>query len=205
MPRSIHGRGSSRHQEGRQQVMKSHFAAAIAISIALAGCSGYRPAPAAFHEAINEPYVIDAGDRIRVTVFEQETLTNTYAVDQSGYIAFPLVGAIAARGYTVQQIEGQIAEKLRNGYLRDPDVSVEVDRYRPIFVMGEVGAAGQYSYVPGMTVHKAVAAAGGYTPRANQNNVDITRDINGKVMTGRVTTSDPLMPGDTIYVRERFF
>ena len=100
MPRSIHGRGSSRHQEGRQQVMKSHLAAAIAISIFLAGCSGYRPAPAAFHEAINEPYIVDAGDRIRVTVFEQETLTNTYAVDQSGYIAFPLVGAIAARGYT---------------------------------------------------------------------------------------------------------
>lgn len=169
------------------------------------GCSGYRPAPPAFHEAINQPYILDAGDRIRVTVFEQESLSNVYSVDQSGYVAFPLVGAIAARGYTVQQVEGQIAEKLRQGYLRDPDVSVEIDRYRPIFVMGEVGAAGQYSYVPGMTVHKAVAAAGGFTPRANQNNVDITRDINGKVMTGRVLTSDPLLPGDTIYVRERLF
>ncbi|TYR30861.1 polysaccharide export protein [Mesorhizobium microcysteis] len=187
--------------------MRSQFAAALVISASVlaAGCSSYRPAPPAFHEAINKPYILDAGDRIRVTVFEQETLTNTYAVDQSGYIAFPLVGAIAARGYTVQQIEGQIADKLRQGYLRDPDISVEVDRYRPIFVMGEVGAAGQYSYVPGMTAHKAVAAAGGFTPRANQANVDITRDINGEVMTGRVATSDPLMPGDTIYVRERFF
>ena len=89
--------------------------------------------------------------------------------------------------------------------MRDPDVSVEIDRYRPIFVMGEVGAAGQYSYVPGMTVQKAIAAAGGFSARANQANVDITRDINGKVMTGRVLTSDPLLPGDTIYVRERLF
>lgn len=169
------------------------------------GCSGYRPAPPAFHEAIDQPYILDAGDRIRVTVFEQESLSNVYSVDQSGYVAFPLVGAIAARGHTMQQIEGQIAEKLRQGYLRDPDVSVEIDRYRPIFVMGEVGAAGQYSYVPGMTVQKAVAAAGGYTPRANQSNVDITRDINGKVMTGRVMTTDPLLAGDTIYVRERLF
>lgn len=187
--------------------MKRPIAAALALStlVVVAGCTGYKPVPPAFHEAITKPYILDAGDRVRVTVFEQETLTNTYAIDQSGYLAFPLVGAIAARGYTVQQLESQIAEKLRNGYLRDPDVSVEVDRYRPIFVMGEVGAAGQYSYVPGMTVQKAVAAAGGYTPRANQTNVDITRDINGKVMTGRVVASDPLLPGDTVYVRERLF
>lgn len=142
---------------------------------------------------------------MRITVFEQDGLSNTYAVDQSGYLAFPLIGAVPARGYTAQQIEGQIADKLRQGYLRDPDVTVEIDRYRPVFVMGEVGAAGQYSYVPGMTVQKAIAAAGGFSARANQTNVDVTRDINGKVMTGRVLTSDPLMPGDTIYVRERLF
>jgi polysaccharide export outer membrane protein len=180
-------------------------ALALAAALAVAGCSSYKPAPAAFHDALNQPYILDAGDRVRVTVFEQETLTNTYAVDQSGYLAFPLVGAVPARGHTVQQVEGQIAARLRDGYLRDPDVSVEVDRYRPIFVMGEVGAAGQYSYVPGMTAQKAIASAGGYTPRANQASVDITRQINGKVMTGRVPISDPLLPGDTIYVRERLF
>ncbi len=86
-----------------------------------------------------------------------------------------------------------------------PDVSAEIDRYRPIFVMGEVGAPGQYSYVPGMTVQKAIASAGGFSPRAQQANADITRAINGKVITGRVVTSDPLLPGDTIYVRERLF
>lgn len=179
--------------------------AALALAVALSGCSGYRPAPEAFHAVLNQPYRLGAGDRIRVTVFEQDSLTNTYSVDASGYIAFPLVGSVPARGRTVQQMEADIAARLREGYLRDPDVSVEVDQYRPIFVMGEVGAAGQYSYVPGLTVQKAVAMAGGFTPRANQSTADITRDINGKVMTGRVVTSDPLMPGDTVYVRERLF
>jgi polysaccharide biosynthesis/export protein len=120
-----------------------HFVAqAMLALLVLAGCSSYRPAPAAFHEVLDQPYRLGAGDRIRITVFEEEGLTNTYSVDQSGYIAFPLVGAIAARGHSAQEIEGQIAAKLRQGYLRDPDVSVEIDRYRPIFVMGEVGAAG---------------------------------------------------------------
>lgn len=193
--------------EGTCPVMKSTaslFRALLAVSM-LAGCSSYRPTPAAFHEVLDQPYRLGAGDRVRVTVFEQDGLTNTYSVDQSGYLSFPLVGAIPARGHTAQQMEKEIADKLRQGYLRDPDVSVEIDRYRPIFVMGEVGAAGQYSYVPGLTVQKAIAIAGGFTPRANQESVDITRDINGKVMTGRVVTSDPLLPGDTVYVRERLF
>jgi polysaccharide export outer membrane protein len=178
---------------------------ALAAALLVAGCSSYRPAPAAFHEVLDQPYILGAGDRIRVTVFEQEGLTNTYSVDQSGYIAFPLVGSVPARGHTAQQVEAALAAKLREGFLRDPDVSVEVDRYRPIFVMGEVGSAGQYSYVPGLTVHQAVAIAGGFTPRANQANVDITRTVNGQVMTGRVLTSDPLLPGDTVFVRERLF
>jgi polysaccharide export outer membrane protein len=182
--------------------------AAIAIvitALSVAGCSSYRPAPNAFHEAINQPYILDAGDRVRITVFEQDSLSNVYSVDQSGYISFPLVGAVPARGHTLAQIEAHLAARLRDGYLRNPDISAEIERYRPIFIMGEVGAAGQYSFVPGMTVQKAIAAAGGFTPRANQGSADITREINGKVMTGRVPTSDPILPGDTIYVRERLF
>jgi polysaccharide export outer membrane protein len=171
----------------------------------LAACSSYQPAPAAMHASLEQPYLLDSGDRIRVTVFGQEGLNNTYSVNQSGYIAFPLIGSIPARGHTVKQMEATIAAKLRQGYIRDPDVSVEVDRYRPVFVMGEVGAAGQYSYVPGMTAQKAIAAAGGFSARAYQGSVDVTRTVNGKVMTGRVVISDPLLPGDTIYVRERLF
>ena len=181
------------------------FAACVVALAFLAGCTGYRPAPEAFHEAINKPYLLDAGDQLRVTVFDQADLSNSYAVGKSGYIAFPLIGAVPARGRTVQQMEEILADKLRGGFLRNPDVSVEIETYRSIFIMGEVGASGQYTYAPGMTVQNAIAAAGGFTARANQSNVDITRQINGQVMTGRVLISDPLLPGDTVFVRERLF
>ncbi|TIS82713.1 MAG: polysaccharide export protein, partial [Mesorhizobium sp.] len=54
------------------------FRAMLALSL-LTGCSSYRPAPAAFHEVLDQPYRLGAGDRIRVTVFEQDGLTNTYS------------------------------------------------------------------------------------------------------------------------------
>ncbi|TJW76190.1 MAG: polysaccharide export protein, partial [Mesorhizobium sp.] len=85
------------------------FRALLAVSL-LAGCSSYRPAPAAFHKMLDQPYRLGAGDRVRVTVFEQEGLTNVYSVDQSGYLSIPLVGAVPARGHTAQQLEGAIAD-----------------------------------------------------------------------------------------------
>lgn len=177
----------------------------IALAVPLSGCASYRPADPAFHKVLQAPYHLDAGDRVRVTVFEQADLTNSYLVDKAGYIAFPLVGSVPARGRTVKQIEAHIARELSANFVRDPDVSVEIDRYRPFFIMGEVNGAGQYTYVAGMTVQNAIAAAGGFSPRAHQENVDITRHINGEVVTGRVPITDPIMPGDTLYIRERLF
>ena len=114
---------------------------------------------------------LDSGDRVRVTVFEQTDLTGTYGVDQPGYLSFPLVGAVAARGRTAQELEGVIATALKQGYLRDPDVSIEIDQYRSFFVLGEIGQPGQYAYVPGMTVQNAIAIAGGFfNPRPAKNN-----------------------------------
>jgi polysaccharide biosynthesis/export protein len=181
------------------------IALVLAAAAAVSSCSSYRPAPKAFHEATIQPYRVDSGDRLRVTVFDQRDLSNTYNIDQAGYVAFPLIGQVPARGRTIQELEGQIAAQLQKGYLRNPDVSIEVDRYRSIFVMGEVGQPGQYAYVPGMTVQNAIALAGGYSPRALQANADITRKINGDILTGRVLISDPVLAGDTIYVRERLF
>src|SRR5690606_14085294 len=135
----------------------------------------------------------------------QEDLSNTYTVDAAGYIAMPLIGNVPARGLTTQELSAQIESRLRSGYLRDPDVSVEVETYRPIFVMGEVASAGQYPFVAGMTAQNAVATAGGFTSRGEKATVDITRQINGEVISGRVPITDPIRPGDTIYVRERLF
>ncbi|MBP1843535.1 polysaccharide export outer membrane protein [Rhizobium petrolearium] len=182
------------------------LALALAVAVtAIAGCTSNAPAPRSFQEATVQPYRLDSGDRLRISVFEQPSLSNTYTVDQAGYIAFPLIGQVAARGQTMPALEGAIAARLRQGYLRDPDVTIEVDRYRPVFVMGEVGRPGQYSYVPGMTAQNAIAIAGGFTSRGNQRDVDVTRKINERVITGRTTITAPVLAGDTIYVRERLF
>ncbi|MCO6185841.1 polysaccharide biosynthesis/export family protein [Rhizobium sp. L1K21] len=175
------------------------------LALPLSSCASYQPPSRAMSEATIGPYRLGSGDQLRITVFEQPSLTNTYSVDQAGYIAFPLIGAVPARGRTLQELEGVIAAKLKQGYLRDPDVTIEVARYRSIFVMGEVGQPGQYSYVPGMTIQNAIAVAGGFSSRANQSSADVTRQINGEVISGRVPISDPVLAGDTIYVRERIF
>ncbi|SHG49306.1 polysaccharide export outer membrane protein [Kaistia soli DSM 19436] len=173
----------------------------------LGGCAkSYPPPDATTYSALIAPYRLDSGDRLRVVVFGQADLSSTYLIDQAGYISMPLIGAVAARGRSAQQLEGEIAGKLKSGrFVRDPDVSVEVDRYRPFFIMGEVTSAGQYPYVTGMTVQTAVAIAGGFTPRAQKSDVDVTRQVNGKVTTVRLLPTQPVMPGDTVNVRERFF
>ncbi|MBA5776129.1 polysaccharide export protein [Stappia sp. F7233] len=178
---------------------------AIGLAFLVSACSGYRQPPTAFHDILTQPYRLDTSDQLRVIVFGQTDLSNTYTIDQAGYISMPLVGAVPARGMTQQELAKEIEKRLRNGYLRDPDVSVEVDTYRPIFVLGEVTSAGQYPYVAGMTAQNAVATAGGFTARATQSSIDITRQINGEIISGRVPITDPIRPGDTIYVRERFF
>lgn len=184
---------------------KIALAAALAATTMLGACTTYQPAPKSFQQATIQPYRLDSGDRLRVSVFEQTGLSNTYTVDQAGYISFPLIGQVAARGQTMVALEGAIAAKLKQGYLRDPDVTIEMDRYRPVFVMGEVGRPGQYSYVPGMTAQNAIAIAGGFTPRGNQRDIDVTRKINGRSITGRTSISSAVLAGDTIYVRERLF
>lgn len=184
---------------------KFALAAALAATTMLGACTTYQPAPKSFQQATIQPYRLDSGDRLRVSVFEQTGLSNTYTVDQAGYISFPLIGQVAARGQTMVALEGAIAAKLKQGYLRDPDVTIEMDRYRPVFVMGEVGRPGQYSYVPGMTAQNAIAIAGGFTPRGNQRDIDVTRKINGRSITGRTSISSAVLAGDTIYVRERLF
>ena len=169
----------------------------------LASCSAYQKPEPAFHEELVQPYTLAASDEIRVIVFGQPDLSNTYKVDQSGAIAFPLIGQVKAKAKTPKQLAAAIRARLKNGYIRDPDVSVEVTTYRPVFIMGEVRNAGQYSFLPGMTAQNAIATAGGFTSRASQNGVDLTRQVNGEIMSDMVTITTPLKPGDTIYVRER--
>ncbi|HQF30556.1 MAG TPA: polysaccharide biosynthesis/export family protein [Hyphomicrobiales bacterium] len=177
----------------------------LALGLLLGGCASYQPRHTVFDESLTAPYRLDSGDKLRVSVFGQQELSNTYAVDSSGYVAMPLIGAVPARGLTTQELEASVAARLRTNYIRDPDVTVEVASYRPFFIMGEVKTAGQYPYVAGMTMQTAIAIAGGYSPRANKREVVVTRQFNGEVVHGVVPITYPLRPGDTLFVRERFF
>ena len=186
--------------------MRSHGLSPLLIGLMLlAGCAANPVVPNTVQPQLVAPYQLDSGDQLRVIVFGQPDLTNTYIVDQAGMISMPLIGSVPARGRTTQQIEGSVAAALRNGFIRDPDVAVEVDRYRPFFAMGEVAAGGQYPFVPGLTVQQAIAVAGGFTPRADKMTVQVTRSIDGVVETATLRMSDPVLPGDTLYVRERLF
>ena len=157
--------------------------------------------PAAYDVA----YKLDAGDKLRVVVYGQEGLTNTYAIDAGGSITMPLIGSVPARGRTPAGLASEITGKLRNGYIRDPSVAVEIEAYRPFFILGEVAAPGQYPYVPNMSVESAVAIAGGFSPRARRDRVTVTHTDSSGSMRIVVPLGTALSPGDTVLVGERWF
>lgn len=181
------------------------FIASLLLAGFVAGCSTTSGHPEWLDAEANAPYRLASGDRLRVIVFGQDSLSNSFSVDGAGNVAMPLIGAVRAQGSTTLQLAASLEARLRDGYLRDPRVSVEVEAFRPFFALGEVGVAGQYPFINGMTVANAVAVAGGFSPRAARSSVDVTRVVGGQSVTASVPLSFPLRPGDTITVRERFF
>ena len=178
---------------------------ALAVALAASACA---PRNVDADYAISQPsgpYRLASGDRLRVIVFGQDNLSNVYAVDGSGRISMPLIATIEAQGRTTQELERAIESRLRGGYLREPKVSVEVDAYRPFFVLGEVTSSGQFPFVNGMTVQTAVAIAGGFTPRGQRNSAEVTRLVEGQLVTASVPITYPVQPGDTIVIKERWF
>ncbi|QAY96325.1 sugar transporter [Methylovirgula ligni] len=176
----------------------------IILSLALGACATTSYS-AYFDTNPDAPYTLASGDRLRIIVFGQDSLSNSYAVDGSGHISMPLIGSVVAEGDTTASLARKIEARLRAGYIRDPRVSIEVEAFRPFFILGEVTTPGQYPYVNGMTAQTAVAIAGGFTPRAYKDSVDLTRTIDGHPYTGAVPILQQVKPGDTIVVRERYF
>ena len=151
------------------------------------------------------PYLLDTGDRLRIFVYGQPNLSRLYTIDHGGWITVPLIGAVKARGVTTFDLERSIKGKLGAQYVKDPHVTVDIAQNRPFFILGEVRSAGQYPYVSGMTIKSAVAIAGGYSERANERKIQITRRVNGLVERMDVPDDYVVQPGDTVYVYERFF
>ena len=150
-------------------------------------------------------YTLDSGDKLRVVVFGQDGLTNGYSVDAGGSITMPLIGAVQARGLSTAELAAAIGARLRQGFIREPHVAVEIETYRPFFILGEVTFPGQYPYVANMTVETAVAIAGGFTPRAYHTDVVISRTAGAQTVRTTVPVTTQVRPGDTINVNERWF
>jgi polysaccharide export outer membrane protein len=168
----------------------------------------YAAVPVSYAEALPyqpPPYTLDAGDKLRIVVFGQDGISNAYIVDAGGNVNLPLIGTVPARGSTPQQLSQRITARLKRGYVREPHVTVEVETYRPFFILGEVTTPGQYPYVADMTVEKAIAIAGGFAPRAYKQTVELTHTARGQQIKSDVPLSYPLRPGDTLLVKERWF
>jgi polysaccharide biosynthesis/export protein len=150
-------------------------------------------------------YRVGAGDRLAVRVAGEPDLTGDFPVDASGAISLPYVQSATVAGMTTPQIEHLITGRLRNGYLKDPQVSVQVTTLRPFYILGEVTASGSFAYQPGITVQNAIAIAGGYSARADKAEVLLTRRDAKGTHSGKVPVTTQIYPGDIIYVRERWF
>lgn len=155
---------------------------------------------------ITDAYLLDTGDRLRIFVYGQPNLSRLYTIDHDGNITVPLIGTLPARALTTSELQREIRHKLGSSFVRDPQVTVDVQQNRPFFILGEVRAAGKYPYVSGMTVETAVAIAGGYSERASTRSFRVTRRSNPEnVEQMDVPSGFTVKPGDTIFVYERFF
>jgi protein involved in polysaccharide export with SLBB domain len=187
----------------------------VGLAVALGGCGGGGPGPAAplplppttgdAAAAVSSTYKLGSGDKIRLTVFRDDSLSGEFTLDGAGNFAMPLIGEVEAAGLTTRELEARIRDKaLAADLLKDPQVSVQVLNYRPFYILGEVKTPGAYPYVNGMTVLNAVALAGGFSYRAKQSDFLLQRG--GSNMQGAEVAGDtPLLPGDIVTVQERFF
>lgn len=182
------------------------FVAMAFVVTLVPSCAGTNalPGTAAYQPTV---YRLDAGDRISITVFGEESLSREYAITPQGDLAFPLLGDIPVAEMTVSDLQTTLRERLGEGYVNDPRVTVEVLNYRPFYILGEVGKAGEFPFSDGLTVMQAVALAGGFTYRAERKRIFILRDGQTKeevydISDGRAVY---VAPGDTIRVGERYF
>lgn len=188
---------------------RARLLALVLLPLLLAACAGapLTPAPQVTSSVseYSHGYVLGDGDKLRVIVFGESDLSGEFVVDATGRVSLPLVGQTQAAGLSPQEFEAAIAQKLRQGYVRDPKVSVEVIDYRPFYIIGEVSKSGEYAYKTGLNVMGAVAMAGGYTYRANERAIYIRRAGEVKEKRYPAATTVPVLPGDVIRVPERYF
>lgn len=161
--------------------------------------------PANAQSATDGAYRLGTGDKVRVTVYNEPTLSGEFDVNDQGMVSLGLIGPVAIGGKTLSEAQELITQKYGKDYLVNPRVNVEVLNYRPFFILGEVKNPGSYPYVNGMTVVNAVALAGGYTPRANHDRIFVKRAADPKAGEQPAKEDSVILPGDIVRVAERFF
>ena len=177
----------------------------LAIAGIIAGFSIRASAQTPPAAASADRYVLGPNDRIRLKVYGEPDITGEYEINSGGQVSIPLAGHIKAAGTTTPQLERLIASALAKGIVRDPRVNVEIAQYRPYYILGEVKKSGEYPYRLGLTVMDAVASAGGFTYRANENKVFLRRSGAGVEETYALDAPVPIFPGDNIRIPERYF
>lgn len=171
----------------------------------VASCAGGSAVRAPSIAASTPVYQLAPDDKVKINVYGEEGLTGTFTVASNGAISYPLLGEVIAGGLTLAQLQAQLTARLRDGYLNDPKVSVDITEYRPFYILGEVNKAGEYPYRVGLTVDAAVATAGGFTYRANHRTVAIQHRGEAREVRYQLVPGVQVLPGDTIRILERFF
>lgn len=176
--------------------------------VVLAGCAlpmaANIDAPPVFDNS--HPYNLSAGDTVKINIYGEDSLSGDYLIDQHGLIVIPMIGEVAAAGWSEKDLQQKLSDEFGSrGFLRDPLLTVNASEVRPFSIIGEVRNPGSYSYRPMETVFQAIAMAGGYTPRAAENKILIDRWIEGKIVRMNATQNTPVLPGDAITIRERIF
>ena len=152
-----------------------------------------------------DDYRLGAADKVRILVYNEPNLSGEFSVNSGGVLALPLIGDVVALNRTTTEIRKEIEQRLSDGYLRSPQVSIDVLEFRPFYILGEVNKPGDYPYSAGLTVLKAVATANGFTYRADQKHVFLKHPGEASERKYSVTSDIPLQPGDTIRIAERYF
>jgi len=192
--------------------------ASLAIAVALAGCSTAGNSDIAFPMQVAQlqptanspktsygPYALRPNDQVRVQVYNEPDITGDYQVDSAGYLSIPLAGRVKAAGLTASQLEHSITSRLKGGILNDPRVTIQVSTYAPIYIHGEVKKSGEFPFRPGLTVMDAVAAAGGFTYRADDSRAYVRRSGAAAEFVYPLDARVLVFPGDNIRIPDRYF
>jgi polysaccharide export outer membrane protein len=128
-------------------------------------------------------YRIGPQDQLLITVVDEPELTGKFPVDTDGMFSYPYLNRVRAAGMTAEELQNQIATLLRNGYLRSPQIRVEIDQFRSqsVMVIGEVRQAGKIPMTgASMTLLEALVASGSPTAQASSEIIVRHRAADGK-------------------------